>query len=334
MIRILFLTFGMLAAAPVAFGTSRRVSFVQTLKPQAKGVVDVWLPLPINDQSYQKVLSQEIRGNATFAKLTRVGPSGVPAMHVHWDNAVAPEFSLTNEIEINERVEPIVDASNLDSFLQPSKHVQTDGIVAETSKSIVGKLKDSDQKARAIYEWMVARAVRDPETRGCGVGDVKSTLTAGTLRGKCVDINSVFVGLARAAGIPAREVFGQRVLTSEVSPALGKEGDVSKAQHCRAEYYSSKRRGWVPVDPADVAKVALEEKLTPDSARLQQIKEKLFGWWENNWVAFNHGRDFVIEGYATDPVNYFLYPRLVAKSFQPDGVDPKETGYEYFSKLM
>jgi len=333
-IRLLVVSIGILAATPVAFGKNQRVSFVQTLKPQAKGVVDVWIPIPLGDQPYQKIISQEMRGNATFAKFVRVGANESPALHVHWDNVEAPEFQLTNMIELSERSAPMTSSKGVELFLQPTKHVQTDGIVAETAKSIVGKTKDSDQKARAIYEWMVARAVRDPETRGCGVGDVKSTLSSGSLRGKCVDINSVFVGLARAVGVPAREVFGQRVLASEVSASLGKEGDVSKTQHCRAEYYSTKLGGWVPVDPADVAKVALEEKLAIDSPRLKQIKERLFGWWENNWVAFNFDRDFVIQGYATEPINYFLYPRVVAKSFQPDGIDPKETGYEYFSKLM
>jgi transglutaminase-like putative cysteine protease len=35
--------------------------------------------------------------------------------------------------------------------------------------------------------------------------------------------------------------------------------NVTRAQHCRAEFYSA-GYGWVPVDPADVRKVVLEEK--------------------------------------------------------------------------
>ena len=35
-------------------------------------------------------------------------------------------------------------------------------------------------------------------------------------------------------------------------------GDVTRAQHCRAEFYAASH-GWVPVDPADVRKVMLEE---------------------------------------------------------------------------
>jgi hypothetical protein len=43
-------------------------------------------------------------------------------------------------------------------------------------------------------------------------------------------INSLFVGLARAAGLPARDFFGIRVADSNVTKSLGKSGDITKAQ--------------------------------------------------------------------------------------------------------
>jgi len=55
--------------------------------------------------------------------------------------------------------------------------------------------------------------------------------------GKCADINSLYVGLARAAGLPARDFFGIRVADSAVSKSLGKSGEITKAQHCRAEVF-------------------------------------------------------------------------------------------------
>ena len=85
-------------------------------------------------------------------------------------------------------------------------------------------------------------------------------LETGDLGGKCADIDSLYVGLARAAGLPARDFFGIRVADSNVSKSLGKSGDITRAQHCRAEVYID-RKGWFPVDPADVRKVVLEESL-------------------------------------------------------------------------
>ena len=48
----------------------------------------------------------------------------------------------------------------------------------------------------------------------------------------------------------------------------GKSGEITKAQHRRAEFYSQ-TAGWVPVDPADVRKVILEEEGGKEDRRSQ-----------------------------------------------------------------
>jgi transglutaminase-like putative cysteine protease len=80
------------------------------------------------------------------------------------------------------------------------------------------------------------------------------------LGGKCADHNALYVGLARAAGLPARDVYGIRIAKSELGyKSLGTSSEnITKAQHCRAEVHL-RGFGWVPVDPADVRKVVLEE---------------------------------------------------------------------------
>jgi hypothetical protein len=59
---------------------------------------------------------------------------------------------------------------------------------------------------------------------------------------------------------PARDVYGTRVAKSELGyKSLGASSEnVTKAQHCRAEGYLGEY-GWLPVDPAYVRKVVLEE---------------------------------------------------------------------------
>src|SRR5439155_1166821 len=118
-------------------------------------------------------------------------------------------------------------------------------------------LRDTpDQKPRAIYEWVVDHTFRNPKTRGCGLGDIRFMLETGDLSGKCADLNALYVGLARAAGLPARDVYGIRVAKSALGfQSLGPSSEhVTKAQHCRAEVYLD-GYGWIPVDPADVRKV-------------------------------------------------------------------------------
>ena len=116
------------------------------------------------------------------------------------------------------------------------------------------------EKARGIYEWIVDNTFRNPKTRGCGIGDIASMLKTGNLGGKCADLNALYVGLARAVGLPARDVYGIRVAPSQFGyKSLGAGSEVvTKAQHCRAEVFLT-GFGWVPVDPADVRKVVLEE---------------------------------------------------------------------------
>src|SRR6266508_2658907 len=91
-------------------------------------------------------------------------------------------------------------------------------------------------KGKAIYEWIVENTFRDPKTRGCGLGDIKALLETGNLGGKCADLNALFVGMARSVGLPARDIYGVRVADSAEYKSLGKSGDITKAQHCRAEF--------------------------------------------------------------------------------------------------
>ena len=145
-------------------------------------------------------------------------------------------------------------------FLQPTRLIPTDGIVRTTANEITKGAGTDLEKARAIYDWIVDNTFRDPKTRGCGLGDIRFMLESGNLSGKCADLNALFVGLCRAAGIPARDLYGLRVAPSAKGlRSLGlSSADATRAQHCRAEVYLT-GYGWVPVDPADVRKVALEE---------------------------------------------------------------------------
>jgi transglutaminase-like putative cysteine protease len=264
------------------------------------------------------------------------GESGgaAPYVYARWEKVAAPTLKIVNVVEVSDRSGPLAGSAEGQRFLAASKHVQTDGIVKETAEKIVAGITGPDKKARAIYDWIVDNTARDPGVRGCGLGDVKSTLTAGNLKGKCADLNSLFVGLARAVGIPAREVFGQRVASSGFSKSLGKDGDNSKAQHCRAEFYSSVQKGWVPVDPADVRKYILEENLAPTDPKVAALRDKFFGYWEGSWIAYNFARDFTLEGYDTASLNYFMYPLLAAATLRPDGVEPQETGYKFLTKTL
>ena len=62
----------------------------------------------------------------------------------------------------------------------------TDGIVRETAQTIVKGVRGGPhEQARAIYEWVVENTFRDPKTRGCGIGDIKTMLETKNLGEMC-----------------------------------------------------------------------------------------------------------------------------------------------------
>jgi transglutaminase-like putative cysteine protease len=92
-------------------------------------------------------------------------------------------------------------------YLRPTKLLPTDGIVRETAAQITRAFTTDTDKARAIYGWIVEHRYRNPKTRGCGIGDIRFLLESRDLGGKCADLNALYVALARAAGVPARDVY-------------------------------------------------------------------------------------------------------------------------------
>src|SRR5262249_55735403 len=107
-----------------------------------------------------------------------------------------------------------LEKSDREHFLRPTKLIPTSGLVKSTATQITANAKTDVEKARAIYEWIVDNTFRNPKTRGCGVGDILYMLESKDLSGKCADLNALFVGLARASGLPARDVYGIRVAKS------------------------------------------------------------------------------------------------------------------------
>src|SRR5207244_10172110 len=210
------------------------------------------------------------KGNAGTAKLQRDERYDAGFVYAEWPaSEKAPLLEIVSRFSTRDRVVDVSkppaggarqeDAATLKKFLEPTQLHPTSGIVLETSQQIVKGETTEVGKARAIYEWIVDNTFRDPKVKGCGVGDIRTMLETRYLGGKCADLNALYVGLARSASLPARDVYGVRVAKSEMGyKSLGASSEnVTKAQHCRAEGYLGDH-GWLPVAPADVRKVVLD----------------------------------------------------------------------------
>jgi transglutaminase-like putative cysteine protease len=249
------------AAAPAAWRTFEVTTRVEILKPS--GVTRIWLPAALTSETpFQKTLSNTFNVEAGSAKLIESKPDSLGIISAEFPEGAKPVVISTSRVTTrNYAVDffapgkagnanaPKETRADLDYFLRPTKLIPTDGIVKEKADEIIAKASaDTDVgKARAIYEWVVVNTFRNPKTRGCGTGDIRFMLETGDLSGKCADLNALYVGLARAAGLPARDVYGIRVAPSELGyKSLGPATEnITKAQHCRAEVYLSSY-GWVP----------------------------------------------------------------------------------------
>ena len=306
------------------------------------GRTRAWLPLAhAGTPAYQRVLKQTWRGSANTLRAVRDDRTGAGILLAEWPTTDGDrEVELTLQVATRDRVVNWRDrtmrgapAASLRRYLQPTRLIPVDGIVRETAQRITRGETDDVAKARAIYEWIVERSTYDPGVRGCGLGDVRGMLTTGNLRGKSADLNALFVGLARSIGIPARDVYGIRVAASRTFRSLGSDGDVTDAQHCRAEFHSA-RHGWIPVDPADARKVVLEEKpgLDLQSPDVQYARRLLFGSWEGNWIAFNDAHDLLLPNSRRLVVPFFVYPQAEIAETRLDSLDASAFRYRIVAR--
>lgn len=270
---------------------------ISALPAEAK-VLKVWIPLPQSD-SYQAIGDLKIESPLPFAK-HRDPEYGneyiyiqVPAAQMSSLTEVRISFQVSREehrVDLNTRPvtaqSPKVDPTSLQRFLQPDQRVPLQGVIAELAARETQGLEDPLAKARAIYNYVIATMRYDKSGTGWGNGDASWACTA--KRGNCTDFHSLFIGMMRAEGIPARFEIGFPL------PADQHDGAIA-GYHCWAEFYVAPY-GWIPVDASEAWK-------HPEK------KSYFFGARDDNRLQFTVGRDIRLEPpQHGEPLNYFIYP--------------------------
>jgi transglutaminase-like putative cysteine protease len=326
------------------------ITRVEVLNPT--GATHIWLPAAlIRDTPFQRTLANHFAAEGGAARLTKDKPNALGIVSASYPAQAKPVLTLTSRVSLKDYAvdlssaapsaapaRPHVSRGELDYFLQPSKYVPTDGIVKETATKITAGATTDMEKSRAIYDWVVENTFRNPKIRGCGRGDIRAMLETGDMGGKCADLNALYVGLARSSGLPARHVYGLRIAKSDLGyKSLGLATDkATKGQHCRVEVYMN-QHGWVPVDPADVRKVVLEEppgNLALSNEMVSHARQRLFGSWEMNWMAYNYAHDIALPNSTGQPLVYFMYPQAETSGARVDPFDPDNFKYEITVKEL
>ena len=323
-------------------GPWRRFELSTTVNvADVKGATQLWLPVPDLDTPYQRSLDNAWTTNASSARLVADANEGVRMLHAQFDASItAPTLTLTSRFETRNRAvdwrQPAPaqeDPAVLKANLAPTELQPVDGIVRKTALAATRGASSDVDKAQAIYNWVVANSHREPKTRGCGTGDIRTMLETGNLSGKCADLNALFVGMCRAVGLPARDVYGLRLVPSAFGyrELGGNPANLKGAQHCRAEVWL-RQYGWVAMDPADVLKVMRQEK--PDWIKdvahplIAPVNKALFGSWEGNWVGWNVAHDIRLPGTAgTTTLPFLMYPQGQNASGRFDELAPDTFKY-------
>jgi transglutaminase-like putative cysteine protease len=277
-------------------------NFIMTYKAVVKNIpstaktVDVWIPFP-KSSPYQTIA--EARVTAPVPVETTQDPrTGNVMLHLRTSDVTSGAVDLAVEYRVRRREHVRKDfhrgsgavgkfgSAEFDQYLKAERLVPLDDKVRKVAgQAIAGKSKPLD-RARAIYNYVLSNMTYDKTGTGWGNGDIHWACDA--KRGNCTDFHALFIGLCRAAGIPARFVMGIGL------PTARGEGDID-SYHCWAEFFLA-GYGWVPVDVSEASK---------DPKRIDYF----FGANDENRVQLSTGRDLsLVPPQRGDALNYFIYP--------------------------
>ena len=274
-----------------------------TLKdiPAGTQKLNLWIPVP-HDDPYQRIT--DVRVDTPYPHQILTGDQGNTMLHLEIaqpkDSSVP--VTLTFHAVRLERIQPVVltkanvvNEGDLSRWLKPDRLVPIDGQIHAWAQEVVDAAHaqtDLDM-ARAIYNHVVSTVKYDKTGKGWG-------------RGNCTDFHAIFIGYARALGIPARFAIGFPLPADRGAGKIG-------GYHCWAEFYA-KGIGWVPVDASEAAKNPAK-------------REYFFGAHDENRVELSKGRDVVLTPKQQgDPLNYFVYPYAEVDGKPYANI---ETGYSY-----
>ncbi|EQB62487.1 MAG: Transglutaminase protein [candidate division Zixibacteria bacterium RBG-1] len=269
----------------------------------------LFLPVPESDR-YQEISDVKIKSAYTYS-VYKEPEYGNSILKIQLSKEVPSVLELNLDLSVKRKAyslkenhttkEGKISENNLKRFLLPDRLVPIDGKIALEAQKVIQKEMTEMQKAKVIYDYIVGTVEYDKSGTGWGRGD--ALYACDVRKGNCTDFHSLFIGMARASGIPTRFVMGFPL------PEAQTQGELP-GYHCWAEFYVDEF-GWIPVDASEAQK-------HPEK------KEFFFGGLDENRVAFTIGRDIKIDpkGNSVD-LNYFIYPYVIIDGKEHTTVETK-----------
>jgi len=263
--------------------------------PEKEGAAKLWIPVATSD-AYQEVqlisvTTSSDSGNDVEIKkeFTTDSRYGNRILHLDLSGAYAGE-----EVVLEYRVHRLEKGPYHDSESDPLNYltahagVPVGGRFEEITADIFAESgADSPlMKARAIYDYIID-TVRYRKAGEYGTGD--ANFACDSKSGNCTEFHSLFISLARTAGIPARFAIGAAL------PSERNEGGVD-GYHCWAEFFAQDK--WWPIDISEGNKYA-------------PLATYYFGHHPANRIEISKGRDILPQpAPSSGSIPFFAYPVL------------------------
>ena len=227
---------------------------LKVIVPEGAKKLRIWFAMPQNDPASRV---EGFKVEAPFPHRVEKDSEGNTAVYVEVSDPKVKDFSIVETFMITRsevlsgvsaaKTRPYnpSDLAGKEKHLAANAHVIIDDRIKKLSAEIVGGEKNPVVAARKLYDWTLANIdywVKDPKTRKASpVGSTEYCLTSKT--GNCTDFHSLWMSLARAAGIPTRLIYGSFF-------KLELDGqDADQSYHCWPEFFVP-NVGWVPHDVA------------------------------------------------------------------------------------
>ncbi len=265
--------------------------------PAGSHELRIWIPLPYTGpDAYQKVSALKVESPVPY----HLGHEPVYGDRYAYVAVKPSQAEKPFDIRVSFHVDrfehrvsldpssaaPAAPHMELARYLRPDKMIPLDGQIGELSAEQTKGAHGSIEKAQKIYDYILATMHYDHVGTGWGHGD--AVWACNSKHGNCTDFHSLFIGMARAAEVPARFQIGLAL------PANAHSGAIA-SYHCWAEFYAT-GIGWVPIDAA---------KASQDPSKAKYF----FGAIDTDRVMFSMGRDIrLVPPQKGEPLNYFVYP--------------------------
>lgn len=223
-----------------AFGQFQVFSFDLTYHLEnplnRRGLIEIAIP---PDTSFQRVFYEDIDPKPTFIKKDNDG---------NW--LATYELGSRERVDVKARGQVQVFAKRRE-FERPGEQSLSDNLKEtlywQTSDPAIDDLANRLKTPRAIYDYVVntltyAYDKVDPRTKRIGASGVLLDPSYAI----CTEFTDLFIAIARAAGIPAREINGYAWTEN---PELQPLSLVSDVLHAWPEYWDHEAGAWTPIDP-------------------------------------------------------------------------------------